>query len=125
MHETSIAQSIIKTVLEQARQQNAVQIKSVEIEIGELTFLSQEQVSFWIKIGFKNTIAKNAVVHFKEMKAVIQCKSCSYQGYLQVQEDPVYHLKLPQFNCPNCSNTDIEIIQGKETFIRSITITKA
>jgi hydrogenase nickel incorporation protein HypA/HybF len=124
MHEASIAQSIIKTVLEQAEQQNAVQIKSVEIEIGELTFLNREQVGFWVNLGFKDTIAEKASIHFREMKAVIHCKSCGYQGYLQVQEDPAYHLSLPQFKCPNCSKTDIEIIQGKETVIRNIKILK-
>jgi hydrogenase nickel incorporation protein HypA/HybF len=124
MHEASIAQSIIKTVLEQAEQQNAVRIKSVEIEIGELTFLNREQVEFWIKIGFKDTIAENAIIHFKEIQAVIHCKSCGYRGYLQVKEDPAYHLNLPRFNCPNCGKTDIEIVHGKETIIRRIQIMK-
>jgi hydrogenase nickel incorporation protein HypA/HybF len=122
MHEASIAQSIVKTVLEQAEQQHANSVQSIDMEIGELSFLNPEQVEFWIKLGFKDTIAENAAIRFTEMKAVIHCKTCHYQGHLEVKEDPAYHLQLPQFKCPNCNQTDIQIIQGRETIIRSIKI---
>ena len=122
MHEASIAQSIVKTVLEQAEQQRAIKIQAVYLEMGELSFLNREQVEFWIKLSFKDTIAKNAALHFTEMKAVIHCKDCGYQGHIEVSEDPAYHLKLPQFKCPNCGSTDIEIVQGRETLIRRIQI---
>lgn len=122
MHEASIAQSIVKTVLDQAEQQHANSVQSVYIEMGELSFLNREQVEFWVTLGFKDTLAENASIRFTEMKAVIHCKKCSYQGHLEVKEDPAYHLQLPQFKCPNCSNTEIQIIQGRETIIRSIKI---
>ena len=50
MHEAAIAQSIVKTVLEQAEQQHAIRVQSIDIEMGELSFLNHEQVEFWIKL---------------------------------------------------------------------------
>ncbi len=124
MHEASIGQSIVKTVLTEAEKQNAVKVDSVEIEIGELTFLGQDQVEFWIKTGFESTIAEGAEIIFKKIKGRIKCKSCGYEGDIKVKEDPQYHIFLPSFSCPECKGTDVTIVSGKNAFIRTIKITQ-
>ncbi|GAH93748.1 unnamed protein product, partial [marine sediment metagenome] len=43
-------------------EQEAKNILSVEIEIGELTFLNPEQVEFWLEEIFKKTPAKDAKI---------------------------------------------------------------
>ncbi len=122
MHEASIAQSIVETVLTEAEKKNAVKVESVEIEIGELTFLGIDQVSFWLQSGFEGTIAQDAKIDFKNVKGVLKCNSCGYEGELTLKEDPAYHLKLPTFACPKCKSPDIEVIKGKDTIIRRIRI---
>ncbi|MFC1502406.1 hydrogenase maturation nickel metallochaperone HypA [bacterium] len=124
MHEASIAQSIVQTVLQEAAKQNASRVESVEIEIGELTFLGSEQIEFWVKTGFQGSIAKNAVIHFKEVKGRILCEECGFDGDLKTQDDPIYHTTLPTFNCPKCQSTKIKITQGKEAIIQRIKIIK-
>jgi len=125
MHEASIGQSIVKTVLAEAEKQNAVKVDSVEIEIGELTFLGQDQVEFWIKTGFESTIAENAEIKFKKIKGRIKCKKCGYAGDITVKEDPQYHMLLPSFSCPQCNSAEVTITAGKDAFIRTIKITQA
>ena len=122
MHEASIGQSIVKTVLTEAEKQKAVKVESVEIEIGELTFLGQEQVEFWIKTGFESTIAESAKIIFKKIKAGIRCNKCGFEGNIRIKEDPQYHIMLPTFSCPKCGSTEITIISGKDAFIRRIKI---
>lgn len=124
MHEASIAQSIVQTVLSEAQKQNATRIESVEVEIGELTFLGIEQLEFWVKTGFKGSIADRAEIIFNSIKGVLLCRVCEYKGDLSMGEDPTYHLTLPTFTCPKCSSSKIEIIQGKEAVIRRIKILK-
>ena len=124
MHEVSIAQSIVRTVLEEARKQDAAQVESVEIEIGELTFLGLDQVEFWVKTGFQGTIAEKAEMIFKQIRGVLRCQSCGYEGDLRIEEDPLHHMNLPTFSCPSCKNSKIEITQGKEAIIRRIKILK-
>jgi hydrogenase nickel incorporation protein HypA/HybF len=122
MHEASIAQSIVQTVLQEALKQNAIQVESIEIEIGELTFLGIEQIDFWIKTSFQGTIAENAETHFKQVKGKIHCEMCGFNGFLKMHEDPVYHTSLPTFVCPKCQSSQIRITQGKEAIIRKIKI---
>ncbi|MFO7889583.1 MAG: hydrogenase maturation nickel metallochaperone HypA [bacterium] len=124
MHEASIGQSIVKTVLAEAEKQNAVKVDSVEIEIGELTFLGQDQVEFWIKTGFESTIAEGAEIKFRKIKGRIKCNKCGYEGDITVKEDPQYHLLLPSFTCPECKSSETTIVSGKDAFIRTIKITQ-
>ena len=124
MHEASIAQSIVKTVLEEAGKQEAIKVEAVEIEIGELTFLGIDQVKFWVETNFEGTVADGAKIEFKNIKAEIHCTDCEFQGPLAVKENSAYHLNLPLFFCPKCKSTQIEIVQGKEAFIRRIHILK-
>lgn len=124
MHEAAISQSIVKTVLTEAKKQNAKKVQSVEIEVGELTFLNSEQVAFWVKIGFQNTMAENAKLIFKTNQAIFQCSHCQFQGPIPIKEDPLFHMHLPSFACPQCQSSDLKIIQGKEALIRRIKIIK-
>ncbi len=124
MHEASIAQSIVQTVLQEANKQHSSHVESIEIEIGELTFLGIDQITFWINTGFKGTIAENADIILKQVKGIIRCETCKYQGELKSQTDPIYHILLPTFSCPHCQSSKIEITQGKEAIIRRIKILK-
>lgn len=122
MHEAAIAQSIVKTVIDEATKQKAKKVQSVEIEIGELTFLNQEQVSFWVEMGFQNTFAEGTKLIFKIKKSLFKCPHCQYKGPLSIKEDPLYHMQLPSFSCPKCNGSNLECIQGKEALIRRIKI---
>src|SRR4030042_6702367 len=122
MHEAAIAQSIVETVLCEAEKQNAEKITSVEIEIGELTFLGIEQIEFWVRTGFEGTPAAGAEILFRRIPGKLLCCDCGYEGVLKLIEDPVYHLRLPAFSCPDCSGNHIEITEGKEALIRRIHI---
>jgi len=120
MHETAIAQSIVDTVLAQAEAHHAAGVESVDIIIGELTFLGIEQIEFWVNTNFEGTLAENATLNFSYEKGEVLCTSCGFRGPLKIAEEPAYHFHLPLFACPQCKSSDIEITKGKESIIKSI-----
>ncbi len=124
MHEAAIAQSIIETVLKEAEKQKAISVESVEIEIGELTFLGTEQVEFWVKTGFTGTLAEKAKIIFKILESRMKCQKCGFTGKLPVNNIDACHAGIPSYACPGCSSPDIELTQGRETIIRNIRILK-
>lgn len=124
MHEAAIAQSIVRMVLDEAEKQNAARVESVEVEIGDLTFLGADQIAFWVETSFEGTVAEGAELIFRQIKGRLKCNDCGHEGDLQVKEDPTYHMKLPSFACAKCESTKVEITQGKEAFIRQIKILK-
>ena len=124
MHEASIAQSIVQTVLREAEKADAVAVESVEIEVGDLTFLGIDQVEFWVKTSFQGTLAEKAEIIFRQIPGELACSDCGYDGALTLREDPAYHLQLPAFSCPKCGGSNIRITQGREATIRRIKIQK-
>lgn len=123
-HEMSVAESIAVTVLRSARAQSATKVEQISLEIGELTFLNPEQVTFWLRELFKDSEARDAEIEWKTVPAKVRCKSCGYEGPLEVKDDPLLHTSLPVFACPRCGKGGLEIVEGKDYVIRSIEIVK-
>ncbi len=121
MHEFSIADEIVKNVLDTAKKNRGKKVVSVLLEVGELTHLNGEQLGFWIKELFKDSVAEGAEVKIKTIKARIQCKDCGYKGGMRFdQEDSFRHL-IPS-SCPRCSSFQIKIAKGRECILKRIQV---
>jgi len=121
MHEFSISSEIVKTVLDTAERNNGKKVLSVQLEIGELTHLNGEQVAFWVKELFKDSVAEGAEVKVKAIKARIHCRACGYRGGIRSdREDSFQHLALHA--CPKCNSFQFKIEKGRECFLRRIQV---
>jgi len=119
MHEFSIASEIVNNVLDAAERNHGKQVLSVQLEIGELTLLNVEQVTFWIQELFKGSIAENTKIKVRRIKARIACEACGYKGKGRSnQEDLSGHLAL--LNCPRCKSLQIKIEKGQECLLKRI-----
>jgi hydrogenase nickel incorporation protein HypA/HybF len=123
MHEFSIADEIVKAVLNATKKRNGKKVLSVQLEVGELTHLNGEQVAFWVKELFKNSAAESAEVKIKTIKARIRCKACGYKGGLKSgQEDSFQHLGLP--TCPRCNSFQFQVQTGQGCVLKRIQMLK-
>lgn len=120
MHEISIAGAIIDSVLDAARRNNAIKVKEVFIEIGELTALNPRQLKFIFETITAGTIAEGAAYNIKIMKSLIQCKKCAYNGPIEFYEK--LHFFLPVIKCPQCDESEVDIIAGRECCVNKIII---
>jgi hydrogenase nickel incorporation protein HypA/HybF len=123
MHEFSRTSQIVEAVLSEAGKQHAVKVIEVELEIGELTFLSIEQVRFAYKILTDKTIAKNSRLRIIQLPGRGRCDSCGYDGPLSHLNDEQFHIIVPTFNCPRCGKP-LSISAGRECVIKRIRIRK-
>ena len=123
MHEFSIASEIVRTVLDTAEKNNGKKVLSIQLEIGDLTHLNGDQVGFWIKELFKRSVAEDAEVKIKTVKARIRCKACGYKGGLRSdREDSFRHLALQ--TCPRCNSFQFKVEKGRECILRRIQVVK-
>jgi hydrogenase nickel incorporation protein HypA/HybF len=123
MHEFSISSEIVNSVLSTVAKNKGKKVLSVQLEVGELTHLNIEQVTFWIHELFKGSIAEGAKVKVKTIKAQIYCKDCGYKGGIRSdQEDSFRHL-IPQ-TCPQCNSFQIKVGKGRECILRKIQVLK-
>lgn len=120
MHEASTGQTLADLVLKEAKKHNAARVLRVEVEIGELSFLEPDQISFWMEAHFRDTIAQGAALDIKLVEAQVHCDGCGYAGKIETQEDPTYHLMLPHYACPQCGSPRLEVERGRECILRRV-----
>ena len=120
MHEISIASAIMDTVIDTATKNSAQKVDEIFVEIGELTSLNAEQLMFIFENIAKGTIAEGAKYHIETISPLIECNKCQYKGKIKYTEK--LHFFLPAIKCPECDETKVDIIAGRECCVRKITI---
>lgn len=118
MHEFSTMQQIVAAILDEARRHHATAIHRVSLEIGELTFLGEEQLRFAFQILTEGTILAHAELLIKRVATTVRC-SCGYQGGVDYGLKEEFHLSFPLLKCPRCGG-DVDILSGRECAIKRV-----
>jgi hydrogenase nickel incorporation protein HypA/HybF len=119
MHEFSISSEIVRTVLDTAEKNHGKKVLSIQLEIGELTLLNLEQVTFWMDELFKGSVAEGAKIKVRTIKARIRCKACGYEGQNSSDQKDLFQHFVP-LSCPQCGASQIEIKRGYECVLKRI-----
>jgi hydrogenase nickel insertion protein HypA len=120
MHEFSVANQIAERTLEVAKEKKAKRIKSIELAVGELSLLAEEQLKFWLKeILGKKKIVRDIQIKISSTKAKIKCQKCGYKGVLKPNNQNHFY---PIFFCPSCEDSNIEIIEGRDCVIKKVKV---
>ncbi|MFW9943408.1 MAG: hydrogenase maturation nickel metallochaperone HypA [Candidatus Sifarchaeia archaeon] len=121
MHEFSAACAIVDAALQAAESHNIKKITTVNIEVGEFTFLVPEQLQFNFEIASKKTLAEDATLNINLVKGRIKCDDCGYEGEAQDEEDlPPEVAVFATLKCPSCQSSATTITGGKEFVISNI-----
>jgi hydrogenase nickel incorporation protein HypA/HybF len=110
MHEIRIAEDLSVIVLDAARKNNLSKVTKVNISFGQMIQIVPDIFEFAFRETVRNSVAQDAETDIEIIPVKMRCKSCG--SNFQVDEN--------SFVCIQCNSTDLEIIQGKELFIKSI-----
>ena len=117
MHELSLADGMLKTILEAAQKENAKKIKSIKLEMGEILLVNAEQLTFCFDIISKGTIAEGAKVDITFLKPRVHCNKCHKEFNITSDKDfPILYMTC------ECGSNDVTILSGREFNIKSIKI---
>ena len=110
MRELQATQSILTKALLQVGQSNAKRIKTVHLAIGEIAELDQTSIQgHWEEIS-KGTPAERAHLHFRLIKAKVQCMTCF------MEYEPIDG----KIHCPHCGSYGAKVLSGEEFYLESI-----
>jgi hydrogenase nickel incorporation protein HypA/HybF len=123
MHEASIAETIVRSVLRAADSAKAQKVESVALEFGEWSAFQPDQVEFWVRIGFENTPAAGAAIEFHTVPGRIRCRACGNEGPCPRPRADIDPFIGPILQCPACGGSDVEITAGREALVKSIRVT--
>ncbi len=107
MHEMSIAQSLIDIIKEEMHKHNAKVLKSVRLDIGQLSAIVPESLSFCFEVMTSGTELEGAELIMKIIPLKGTCKECSRE----------FEIKEYAFECSHCSSPNIDTIAGRELSI--------
>lgn len=112
MHEMSIAMNIVEIVSTTVRENKAEKVNSIDLEIGDLSGILVDSLSFCFDAACNGTPVEGAVLNIKEISGKGRCIECGHEFPVEV------FIAV----CPNCNSMSTEIISGKELSIKSINV---
>ena len=112
MHEMSICESIIQIIEDQAVSQNFSTVQVVRLEIGPLSGVELEALTFSFDVVTKNTIADGCALEIIETKAEAWCMECA----------KVVEIKERYDACPTCGGHQLQVSSGEELRIKDMEV---
>lgn len=113
MHELSVTQGLVDTVLKSAKDNHADSVKSVSIVMGEYYDYVPEIIEEYFEVIAEDTVAADAKLYFKSVPVKIHCNRCNkdYSGK-----------GISAIRCTACGAKEIQVLEGRELFIESMEI---
>ena len=100
MHESTLAQWVLKTVLQHSLSEGASRVRVVRGWVAETESLSAESLSFHFAAHARGTNAEGARLQLELIHVQARCHAC-LRTYA-----PEHHLLL----CPGCGSTEGELL---------------
>jgi hydrogenase nickel incorporation protein HypA/HybF len=110
MHEIRIAKDLSEIVLEVASREKLSRVTKVNITFGQMIQIVPDIFDFAFRETVRDTIATDAAVDIEILQVRMKCKDCKEE----------FNIDNYAFSCSRCGSSDLDIIQGKELFIKSI-----
>lgn len=108
MHEIGITQNVVAIVAEYA---NGAKVRRVLLEIGKLSAIMPDAVSFCFDICSQGTVLEGAILEISQISGLARCRQCGTEIPL---EKP--------FGVCSCGSLQLDLIAGEELKIKEIEI---
>ena len=127
MHDFAVSREIADLVLAKASEAHAKRVVQIDLQIGQLSHLSPDQLRYWLEQLFQGTPAQGTAIAVHIIGASLRCTVCSHeQKQGEEEEGSVSPLSLlTGFRCERCGGTTCELITGNECILDQIEIEPA
>jgi hydrogenase nickel incorporation protein HypA/HybF len=110
MHEIRIAKDLSAIVMEVASREKLSKVTRVNISFGQMIQIVPDVFAFAFRETVRDTIAMEAVIDIEILPVKMKCKICKNEILIDNNS----------FSCTSCCSTELDMVQGKELFIKSI-----
>jgi hydrogenase nickel incorporation protein HypA/HybF len=112
MHEMSIAEGILQIVEDAATQQGFKRVTEVRLEIGALSGVEIEALTFCLDVVLKDGIAEGARIELEKVPGTGYCLGCG-------ETVPVLALYDA---CPKCGSYQVQATGGTEMRVKDLLV---
>ena len=112
MHEMSLAEGMLQIIEDSARANDFARVKTVWLEIGQLSGVEPEALRFCFDAVTRDSVAEGANLEILETAGTGRCMSCGKQVPLAERYDA----------CPECGGFPVEVTGGTEMRIKELEV---
>lgn len=114
MHEFSIGQSLVETVLSEWKRADPTprRLIRVTVVVGALRQIVPEYLAFAYEEFSKGTIAEGSTLETRCAPVKYACAACGWRGE---RNDEI-------FRCERCGSTDVEVTGGTELYLEGMEV---
>ena len=115
MHELSVTNSILETVIKHAEANRAKRVTKIRIAVGELSDLNGEWIQKYFDYVSDDSIAAGASIEVTRTPPGFSCHDCDTEFDVDFSKESAVH-------CPGCGGTNCTLERGREFFIDDMEI---
>ncbi len=116
MHELTVTQSILDTVLDYARENGVQKVLSIRLTIGALNDFKREWIQRYFDYLSRETPAQGAQIVVQRVEPAFRCSECEHT--FEVDLDGVDRVR-----CPLCGGgEEVHLERGQEFFITDMEV---
>ena len=112
MHEYSLVESMLEQVDAIRVEQQAQSVTRIEVSVGEFAGVEPDLFRDAFEVLTDSTPAQGAELVMTTVPLEARCRRC----------DATFHVEQFQFECPQCHNGDIAILQGEDLILENVTL---
>ena len=112
MHEMSLAEGVLQIIEDSAKEQNFSRVKSVWLEIGQLSSVEPEAMRFCFDAVVKGSLADGAKLEIVIVDGGGQCMNCGQMVRIEQVHDA----------CPACGGFPVEPTAGTDMRITELEV---
>jgi len=110
MHEMSIADGVLRAVLDAAGGCGGRRVERVELAVGEMRLVVPEALEMAWQVVSEGTIAAGAELAVVETPMEARCRRCGRQ----------FAPRIDNYLCPGCGLADVDILAGDDIILKSV-----
>jgi len=115
VHETALAEGILRIVREEARRHNVERVTEIHVQVGLLSAVEEQTLNACFELLAEGGVAQGAALKIASEPLSAGCASCGH----------TFELVTRSFFCPCCRSADIRFEGGHGCTIRSISAERA
>lgn len=128
MHEWALAEAVIKTTLDKAKENDLKKIEEIDLKIGEMQSIDMDIFKFALDELMKEQ-GMEAKIKIDIQKTKFKCNVCGYEwgidkfGLNEEEKEFIHFLPESVFShahCPKCGSQYFEIVEGRGIWIEAI-----
>ena len=112
MHEMALAEGILQLIEDAARNQGFTLVRTVCLEIGQMSSVEPDALRFCFDAVTRDSIAAGAALEIVDTPGQGWCMQCSLMVLMQALYDP----------CPHCGSYQVQATGGTEMRVKELEV---